>query len=206
MIRILGRKNSINVMKPMWCLNELGVPHERLDYGGAFGKVEEEVYLQKNPNGRIPTLEDGEFNLWESNVIVRYLAEKYGMGTLFPADSKARWLAEQWMDWMQTALSPAMMPAFWGLVRTAPEERSQSVIDASVKATNRFWLMLETHLQKQPYIGGQQFSMGDIPLGCAIYRWNVMQVERPEMPGVQAWYLRLQERSAYREHVMQPLT
>ena len=86
MIKLLGRANSINVQKVHWCLEELGLPYERTDVGGAFGGNNTPEYLAKNPNGRVPTLEDDGFVLWESNVIVRYLAAKHSAGKLWPTD------------------------------------------------------------------------------------------------------------------------
>src|SRR5262249_24988599 len=117
MLKILGRNNSINVQKVMWAIGELGVPHERLDGGGAFGRNKEPDYLAMNPNGLVPTLqEDDGFILWESNTIVRYLAAKHGAGTLEPKDRHERALASQWMDWQYTVAAPAIFDLFWGLV------------------------------------------------------------------------------------------
>ena len=99
MIKIWGRNTSVNVQKVMWALGEVGVPHERIDVGGSFGKNNEPAYLAMNPNGLVPTLEEDGFLLWESNSIVRYLAAKYGAGKLEPADLRARARASSWMDW-----------------------------------------------------------------------------------------------------------
>jgi glutathione S-transferase len=126
MIKIWGRNNSINVQKVMWAVGELKLPHERIDIGGPFGKNKEPAYLVMNPNGLVPTLEEDDgFLLWESNSVVRYLAAKHGAGTLEPADPRARARAGQWMDWQLSVASPAIFPAFWGLIRTPPEKRDQ---------------------------------------------------------------------------------
>src|SRR5512132_2654042 len=114
MIKIWGRKNSINVQKVMWAVGELKLAHERIDIGGPFGKNKEPAYLAMNPNGLVPTLEEDDgFLLWESNSVVRYLAAKHGAGTLEPADPRARARAGQWMDWQLPVASPAIFPAFW---------------------------------------------------------------------------------------------
>ena len=109
MLKIWGRNTSINVQKVMWAIGELGVPHERIDIGGPFGKNNEPFYLAKNPNGLVPTLEEDDgFVLWESNSVVRYLAAKFGTGSLEPADLKARASAGRWMDWQLTVCAPAI--------------------------------------------------------------------------------------------------
>ena len=91
MLKIWGRTTSSNVQKVMWAVGELGLPHERIDVGGPFGKNNEPAYLAMNPNGLVPTLEEDDgFLLWESNSIVRYLAAKHGRGKLEPSDLRAR--------------------------------------------------------------------------------------------------------------------
>src|SRR5579862_617738 len=121
MIKIWGRNTSSNVEKVMWAIEEIGLPHERIDIGGPFGKNREPAYLAMNPNGLVPTLEEEDgFVLWESNSIIRYLASKHGMGSLMPSDVRTRARASQWMDWQLTVMGPAITPVFWGLVRTPP--------------------------------------------------------------------------------------
>src|ERR1043165_6791788 len=134
MVKIWGRTTSSNVQKVMWAVGELGVAHERIDPGREFGGLAPAAYGARNPNRRIPTLEDGDVVLWESNVIVRYLAAKYGDGTLWPEDPAVRGVADQWMAWEQTTLAPEMRPVFWGLVRTPEPERDPARIAAGVTA------------------------------------------------------------------------
>src|SRR5713226_8084418 len=128
MIKIWGRKNSINVQKVLWCCDELGIFFERIDAGGQFGINNTPEYLALNPNGLVPTIEDGDVVLWESNVIVRYLAAKYGMGSLCPADLGERFSAERWMDWQQTSLVQPIGPVFANLIRLPPEKRDPAAI------------------------------------------------------------------------------
>jgi len=206
MLKIWGRSNSINVMKVLWCCEELGLPFERVDVGGAFGFKNEPDYTRLNPNGRVPTLDDNGMILWESNVIVRYLSHRYGHGTLFPKDERSRWDAERWMDWQQTTLGPAMFPLFWQLVRTPAEKRDAAAIEASRKATADAMAILDAHLARQPYVAGGAFSMGDIPLGCNAYRWFNFAVERPAAPYLEAWHAGLKTRPGYRKFLTLPMT
>ncbi len=139
-------------------------------------------------------------------MIVRYLAEKYGHGTLFPTEPERRWLAEQWMDWMQTRLNPPMSVILRELVRTAPDKRNMEAVEAAHKGATEAWRMVEAHLASRAYMTGDGFTMGDIPVGAAVYRWYAFPIERPALPHVEAWYERLQGREPYRNHVMLPLT
>ena len=204
MLKIWGRTNSSNVQKAMWAIGELGLAHERIDAGMAHGKVNEDWYLKMNPNARVPTIDDDGFVLYESNVIVRYLSMKHGK--LCPQDLQARAVAEQWMDWQQTTIGPAITPVFWGLIRTPPEQRDMKAIGEAAAELGRLYRQLDAHLAGRDFVAGRDFSMGDIPLGTMTYRFFAMEIERPHLPNLKRWHDRLMERPAFREHVVMPLT
>ncbi|RMP17095.1 Glutathione S-transferase protein [Pseudomonas syringae pv. delphinii] len=207
MLKIWGRKNSSNVRKALWIAEEVGVPYETQDAGGAFGLVDEAAYRSKNPNGRIPMIEDGDFVLWESNAIVRYLAARHAPDSdLFPADVQARASADRWMDWTTSTIAAPFSPVFWGVVRTPPEKQDWPTIEQGIKTLHSLLLVADEALSRQPYLSGETFGMGDIPLGCFAYGWFEMPIERPPLPHLQAWYERLKTRPAYRKAVMSPLT
>ncbi len=202
MLKIWGRTNSINVQKAMWAIGELGLAHQRIDAGGVFGGLDDEAYLARNPNGKIPTLDDDGTVVWESNAIVRYLAGRYGAGGLWPNDPAARARADQWMEWQVSTLYPAFGTAFWGLVRTAPSQRDKAAIELAVKHSGWLFELIDEQLEGREYLAGETFTMGEIPVGATLYRYFTLEIERPELPNVEAWYARLQEREAYRTHVM----
>ena len=208
MIKIWGRKDSSNVQKVLWCCEELGLGYERVDIGGSFGGNRERPYLDLNPNGLVPTIQDGSFVLWESNSIVRYLVDKYGKGRLLPPTPEGRANANRWMDWQLTTLGPAIVPLFWGLVRTAEEKRDPAAIGNALERTTKAWQILEDYLRKtrDSYLAGEAFTMGDIPLGVWAYRWFSLPIERPDTTQLSVWYDRLTKRPPYRTHIMIPLS
>lgn len=206
MLRIWGRSNSVNVQKVLWCADELGTPYDRIDAGGQFGIVNDRAYRALNPNGLVPTLEDQGLVLWESNAIVRYLCAKYGNGTLWPEDPVTRAEADKWMDWQTTTVWPNLRTVFWGLVRTPPERRDMNAIEAARKNTGEILSILDARLAKREYVAGHRLTMGDIPLGAAVYRWMALDVERPPLRNLEAWYGRLAARPPYRKNVMLPLS
>ncbi len=206
MLRIWGRDNSINVQKVLWCCGEMEVPYERVDAGGSFGVVNTQQYRNLNPNGLVPTIEDDGFVLWESNAIVRYLAAKHSAGTLWPEDLKMRAEADRWMDWQNTTFWPAFRPLFWNLVRTPPDQRDQAAMEESRLKTAEILGYLDAHLRNRSYIVGDTLTMGDIPLGCAIWRWMDLPIERPELANLQRWFEILATRPVYKKIVMQPLS
>lgn len=205
MLKVWGRIKSSNVQKVMWIIGELGLAHERIDAGREFGVVDTKDYAALNANRRIPTLQDGNFVLWESNVIVRYLAAKFGDGTLWPHDLATRAVADQWMDWQQTTLLPDMYTLYWGIARTPPDQRDQPKIAAAIHGIKEIWGRLDAHLADRAFVAGDAFTMGDIPVGTLCYRYHALGVDRAPLEHLARWYERLQERAAFRQHVMIPL-
>ena len=206
MLKILGRNNSSNVQKVLWALGELGLEYTRDDIGGPFGGNRETNYLIMNPNGLVPTLIDGDTVLWESNVIVRYLARKYAPNSLLPDSLTDLARAEQWMDWQQTVVAPAHFPVFWGLIRTAPEDRDLDAINNGRDRFEQVMTILDHHLSDSAFVGGENLSMADIPVGIMVYRWFTLDIERMELPSLHRWYQRLADRPAYKDNVMSGLT
>ena len=206
MLVIWGRSNSVNVQKVLWCCEELKLAYERNDAGGPFGVVNRPEYRALNPNSLVPTIEDDGFVLWESNAIVRYLAANHAPGSLWPNDLRMRADADRWMDWENTTLWPALRPLFLGWVRTDPDKRDERALDEARHRTAEELRVAESHLGARPYLGGDTFTMGDIPLGCAVWRWMMLPIERPPLPNLQRWFDGLTQRPAYQKIVMQPLT
>jgi glutathione S-transferase len=203
MLTIWGRLNSHNVKKVAWFADELGLPFVRHDVGGKFGM--DAAYIAKNPNRLIPTIEDGELILWESNVIVRYLAQRHGGDRWWPADAAVRALGDRWMDW-QFALADAQRGAFHGLIRTAPEQRDVDAIADSARKSGELMAVVDSYLATQPWLSGDEFGIGDIPVGVYAHTFYSLDVERPHLPHLRAWYEKLVERPAYATSVMIPLT
>jgi glutathione S-transferase len=205
-LTIWGNADSVNVQKVLWCCEELGLAYRRVDAGKHFGVVNTPEFLAMNPNGLVPTIDDGGFVVWESNAIVRYLASKHAQGTLWPVDPAARANADRWMDWANSTLWPTMVPLFRAFMRTPVERRDPSTIEASRLETLDVLRVLDAQVVRTAYVGGDAFTMGDIAVGCAAWRWMALPVERPPLPGFERWFASLAAREAYRKVVMVPLS
>lgn len=210
MLKIWGRASSVNVQKVLWAADELGLRYERIDIGGKFGGTDDPAYRAKNPNGLIPTIEDdtpgkdsggGPVTIWESNAILRYLAARYGEGSLWPADPAARALSDRWMDWTRTALGAEMRTLFWGFVRD-PVGADLGAMMRAAEVAAKAWSLLDEHLAGRSFVGGATLTMGDIPAGCYLQRWLNFPIDRPALPHLAAWHERLAERPGYRAWVM----
>ena len=205
MLRLYGRKTSINVQKVAWALGELALQFDWVDREGQVGNVGVEGYESLNPARRVPTLVDNGLILNQSNSIVRYLAAIY-KGDLWCKDPAERAQADRWMEWQSTDLSVDMTPTFWGLVRTPEKERNLTIIDQHIKNLTVHLELLDKYLENREYIVGNSLSMGDIPIGTGIYRYMSLPIEHPHLPNIESWYKRLQDREAYQKYVMVPIS
>jgi glutathione S-transferase len=200
-LTLWGRKSSCNVQKVQWLLEELELPYVHKPVGGRFGGIDD-AYRALNPNGLVPTLQDGDVTVWESHAIVRYLAAAYGDASLWPADPRCRALVDQWTDWTATTFQPPWIGLFWALVRTPPEQHDAKAIAGLHARSLAAFAILDAELDRRPYLSGEYFGYADIVAGVSLYRWFDMAVERPAMPAVEAWYARLGERPAFRSTIM----
>ncbi len=203
MITIWGRNTSSNVQIAMWAVGELGLEHERIDWGGAFGGNDDPDYRRMNPNGLIPTMKDGELVVWESAAILRYLAARYGDEAFWPSDPARRATLDMWAEWTKTTFVPPLtLQIFWQLIRTPAAERDQARFDDGVAKLKTLSGMLDARLGDGPFLNGEKLCFADIMVGHALYRYFTLDFERASAPNLEAYYARLQERPAYREHVM----
>lgn len=196
MLHIWGRMSSINVKKVVWAAQELGLDFQRTEAGGLFGVVKDPAYMAMNPNSLVPVIQDGDFVLWESNVIVRYLCAKYSPGAMYPTDLQERFDAERWMDWQQTTLNRASRAGFIQLIRTAPEQRDAAAVAESNAAVEPLMATLDAHLANRSYMAGARFTMADIPLACEAHRWFGLPQPRQSRPNLERWYDTMRARQA----------
>lgn len=207
MLRLWGRTTSSNVMKVLFLLNELGLPYERIDAGGAFGRTGTPEYRAMQPVGLVPVLEDGDFNLFESNAILRYLVNAHAPGSpLYPTDPRARAVIDAWLDFQQTTLGPPQTVIFWGLIRTPPEQRDMAAIAKAAQDAGKLWTILDARIARLGWVASGQFSLADIAIGVHAHRWFSLDLpERPNLPALRAWYDKLLTRPAYATHCANPL-
>ncbi len=195
-LQIWGRMTSINVKKVIWTAQELGLDFARHEAGGVHGVVKTPGYMTLNPNSQVPTLEDGDYVLWESNVITRYLSAQYSMGHLYPENLKERFDAERWMEWQQTLVNPASRNGFWHLIRLPADQRDPALVAQSNAAVEPLMAILDAHLANRSFMVGERFTMADIPLGCEVQRWLGLPQAREKRPNIERWFAALLARPA----------
>jgi glutathione S-transferase len=194
-LRVLGRVTSINVRKVVWLADEIGLTYEREDWGVPLRDPKVPEFLALNPNGLVPVIVDDGFVLWESNAIMRYLAEKDGQ--LLPADAQGRALVDQWLSWQVGELNPLWGYAVNALLRKNPAYNDQARIADSIGKWGDRLAVLDGHLQKSPFVAGAEFGLADIAVGLSSHRWFSTPIDnRRPFPAVEAHYHKMQARPA----------
>ena len=197
MLRVLGRATSGNVQKVLFLLEELKLPYQREDYGRQFNNTQDEAYLKLNPNGKVPTLVDGDNVIWESNTILRYICNKQKNADLYPADPAARTQVERWMDWMLASLNPAYLGIFKE-AKKAPGERAASW-DADSKDLKAQLEILDRGMAGNPWAAGPNLTLADIALAPVVSRCLDFPVDLPALPKLRAWRDKVAQRPAFKK-------
>ncbi len=207
-LTIWGRSNSVNVQKVLWCLAELDIPYDRIDAGLQFGKNNTPEYLAINPNGRVPTMVDGDFVLWESNSIMRYLCMAYGKGTsMYPAEPGHRAAVDRWLDWTLSTVQPVDRPVFWALVRTPKDKQDMAQIQKDADAEAPVWAIADRQLSTRRYIEGDQFTLADIAVGSYARRWlGFTGITKPACSHVERWYADIAARPRFAKQLAVAMT
>ena len=207
-ITIWGRANSVNVQKVLWCLHEFDLAHERIDAGMAFGRNTEAEYLAMNPNGRVPTLVEGDFVLWESNSVMRYLAMAHRPDSpVYPKAPQTRAGVDRWLDWTLSTLQPVDRPVFWALVRTPPAQRDMVAIQKDADAEAVQWRIVDAHLATRRFIEGDDFTIADIALGAYARRWfGVEGISKPTLPHLDRWFAQFAGRAGFAQFIAPPMS
>ncbi len=145
----------------------------------------------------------GGFALWESNTILRYMADAHAP-QFRHADAAPRAQAEKWMDW-HFGFADAQRDAFLGFARQGKDAGDPGVA-ASIGATIVQARILDGELARRPFLSGDRFGLADIPMGIYAYTFFTLPFERPSLPNMEDWYAGLTERPGFASQVMIPLT
>ncbi|OBU65419.1 glutathione S-transferase [Stenotrophomonas maltophilia] len=196
MLALYGKPTSINVRKVLWlCAGlDLTLHHEPAPPPDLLAAL--------NPNRQVPVLRDGDFVLWESNSICRYLAARADRDDLLPSQAQDRARVEQWMDWQASDLNSAWRHVFMARVRQHPDYLDDARAEAGMAQWNRLMGVLDAQLAGgRSYVVGDTFTLADIVLGVSTQRWRSTPGAKPLLPHLEAWFERLRLQPGFAEHV-----
>ena len=202
MITLWGRRNSVNVQKVLWTLNELEIRYSRESVGGSFGGNRDADFLAMNPMGLVPVIRDGDVTMFESNAIVRYLSARYGGGAMRPVEHHELAMAEQWMEWQQNVFAPPVGVLFFNTVRLPDDKRNAAAVAEAEMRAMEALRIADDHLSRHDWFAGSQFSFGDIVMGAFLWRYMGLDCRKPDMPHVEDWLEALEQRDAFRDAVV----
>ena len=198
MLMIYGYAASINVRKVLWMCEELQLPFDREDWAGGFRSTAEAEFRALNPVGLVPVIDDAGTIVWESNVILRYLAASRGRQDLLPTDPAQRAQVEQWMDWQASDFNNSWRIPFQALVRRNPQMQDPVALDRAAKVfVSMVGIVDEQLARTDAYIAGPQFTLADIPLGLSLHRWRSTPIAKPEYRNVDRYYEQLLARPGF---------
>lgn len=204
MLTVWGRISSSNVQAVMWCIHELELPVTRIDAGLHYGVTDTAEYLSMNPNGTVPTLQDGiNAPLWESGAILRYLANIYATDSFWPSDALLRANVDRWAEWSKVSVAMNFTsPIFWRVARTPWARRDASAIAEAATHLEKFLAIADAQLSKHTYLAGDDLTLADIQLGHILYRYYDIELVRADLKNLRRYYDMLTERPAYKTNVM----
>lgn len=204
MITVWGRASSSNVQVVLWCLQELDLEYTRIDAGFTYGVTDTADYLAMNPNGVVPTIQDGDNSpMFESCAILRYLSSRYGSNEFWPVDLADRGTVDMWAEWSKLNVAQLFsQPLFWPTVRLPPSASNPEAITAACKALNKNLKIADNRLASSTYLVSDNFTMADVVFGHILYRYFDIDIPRAEFSNIARYYEMLQSRTAYRNNVM----
>ncbi len=195
MLKLLGRQTSGNVQKVLFALNEANIAYTREDYGRQFNNTQTADYKALNPNGKVPTLVDGDTVIWESNTILRYLAARYAPGLTGSTPAEISQV-ERWMDWLLASINPLYLTMFKDSKKPAAERVSD--YDAQAKELASLLALADGHLADKTWFALDRLTLADIALGPIIKRCLGFPIDLPAHDHLGAWMARLDARPAFR--------
>jgi len=204
MIKVWGRASSSNVQVVLWCLHELDISYERVDAGFTYGVTDTTEYLDMNPNGLVPTLQDGvDPPMFESCAICRHLANSYANESFWPSVASERAQIDMWAEWSKLNVAQNFsLPLFWPTVRLPPDETSRDAIDSALVNLNKFLAIADGRLAKNTYLVSNEFTLADVVFGHSLYRYYDIDIARAEFTHLNRYYQQLKKRKAFQETVM----
>ncbi|SDE00602.1 glutathione S-transferase [Cupriavidus sp. YR651] len=201
MLQILGKASSVNVRKVLWACAELDLAFTREDWGSGFRPTSTPASLALNPNAMVPVIRDGDFALWESNTIIRYLANRENATHLYPTAAPARARVDQWMDWQATDLNKSWTYAFLALTRRQPDYQDPEQIAQFSTAWTRHMAVIEGQLERTGgFIAGASFTLADIPIGLSVNRWLETPLAHEGFPATLAYMERMRRQPGYADY------
>jgi glutathione S-transferase len=218
MLRLYGTPQT-RTFRPLWMLEELGVPYELVKTDFANGDTRTPAFLAINPNGHVPALVDDDLTLFESMAINLYLAEKYGRGTLWPDSEADRARAVQWSFWVMNECEQPLFDVLFGRggpqferwrawteseefrathpgAQSPTRETAEAIGKQAEAALQPPLRVLNAQLEGRDHLLGPSFGVADLNVASVWVTARLARLDLSAHPNVDAWLARCTSRPA----------
>lgn len=192
-LKIYGISAS-RALRSLWAIEETGAEYEQIPVSyGADSK--EAGYLAVNPNGKVPTLIDGDVTIFESMAINLYLAKHYA-SELYPQDPALEAMVMQWSVWGISEIEPLQMPIVLHKFLLPEDRRNEKIIASSEKQLLRPLETLDNHLANRQWLVGDTFSIADLNLAAVMLLLSMVQYDYSRFSHASRWAAACYDRPA----------
>jgi glutathione S-transferase len=192
---------SGNSRRALLVATHLEVPLERVLVDLPRGEQREASHLGRNPNGRVPVLEDDGFVLWESRAIMQYLAEKTPGQTLLPTDARGRADVNRWLFWCAAHMAPAnTVLVYENFVKTVtgrgPADPAEVTRGEALIAQHA--PVLDAHLAGKTWVAQDRLTLADFSLASSFALAGPARLPIGDYANLRVWLGRVQELDAWK--------
>jgi glutathione S-transferase len=177
----------------------LDIALERVVVDLTKGEQRGAPHLHRNPNGRVPVLEDEGFVLWESRAIMQYLADKTPGQTLLPTDPRGRAEVNRWLFWCAAHMAPAntilVQENFVKELMGRPKDPAE--LKRGEELFAQYAPILDAHLAGRTWVALDQPTLADYSLAAGFALAGPARLPVADYANVQAWFGRVQELDAW---------
>ncbi len=184
-------------VRTVWLLEEIGLPYELERFTLGQKEMRGPEYARINPNGRVPTLVDGDITITESTAIAQYLAAKYSPGLAPGPDDPNFATYLQWLHYAEGMIMPPVNNYVVETILLPPERRNEAMAKRALKLLNKVLAAAETHMEGRDFIAGE-FNVADTVTGHAVIISRRLGADFSVLPNLAAYADRLETRPAFK--------
>ena len=194
-IQIYGPTAS-RAARALWIAHELDIPFEHV--GMEMKDLKTPEYLKVNPNGKVPTLVDGDFKLFESMAINLYLAKRFNKEGFWPSSPEDQARCYQWSFWGMTEIEKPLLTILIDMFMTAPDKRKPEAVAEAQKTLPKPFAVLNAALEGHEYLLGSNFTVADLNLASILSWSKPIKYDFKPYPNAGAWLDRCLARPSYK--------
>ncbi len=198
MLTIYGSDLSGPANKVRFVANYIGLAYEYRQINLREGEHKQEWFLRINPVGKIPAMSDGDFNLFESGAICKYICTK-AASNLYPTDLKQRAIVDQWIDFSTLHIGINMSKLTFNRVFAPRLKRpvsQESITDGETFLSQQL-PVIEQQLSQHKYLCGLQITLADLTLLAALDPAELSGIDLNKYPQITAWRNNLKSQGFY---------